>query len=226
MVAGGIVMIVIGVINLVCGILMNTNELVRVASFFTLGTSYPGTFNIVMGSLFLIGGIVLLVCGINRNKKKKELEMQMLQAMSRPVTEAAYTPPGAPSYPGPTAPAFTAQPAPTAPAVPYTQYRLQCVSGTFAGKRFPIEGKLVIGRDSGKCALVFPANVHGISGVHCQLELLDGSVWIKDLGSTYGTFLEGGNRLAASQSTRLAVGQKFWLGSENEVFMITPKGGL
>ena len=226
MVAGGIVMIVIGVINLVFGIVVNTNELIQVASFFALGTTHPGTFNIVIGSLLLIGGIILLVCGIDRNKKKKEAQLRLMQEMSRPVTAAAYTPPAAPSYPAATAPAYTAEPAPTVPSVPYTQFRLQCVAGAFAGKRFPIEGKLVMGRDSGKCALVFPAHTHGISGVHCQLEVLDGSVWIKDLGSTYGTFLEGGKRLAASQAQRLTMGTKFWLGSENEVFMITPKGGL
>jgi hypothetical protein len=206
MIAGGIVMIVFGVGNLVTGILLNSSDLVRLASFFAFGTGSPGAFFIVLGALLLIGGIVLLACGIDRDKKKKAEELWMLRQMSAPPAPAPMPAPG--------------------PAVPYTQFRLQCVAGVFAGKRFPIEGSLVLGRDSRKCALVFPSNTHGISGIHCRLEILDGSVWLKDLGSTYGTFLEGGKRLAAGQAIRLGIGTRFWLGSEKEVFMITPKGGL
>lgn len=202
MIPGGIVMIVFGVGNLIAGILLNSSDLLRLASFFAFGMGSPGTLFIVLGALLLIGGIVLLACGIDRNKKKKAEELWMLRQMSAPPA-----------------------PAPM-PAVPYTQFRLQCVAGAFAGKRFPIEGKLILGRDSGKCSLVFPARTQGISGIHCRLEILDGSVWLKDLGSTYGTFLEGGKRLAAGQTVRLDIGAKFWLGSEKEVFMITPKGGL
>ncbi|MBQ3487051.1 MAG: FHA domain-containing protein [Clostridia bacterium] len=201
-------MIVFGVINLICGIVMNTNEYIRVAAFFTLGTSRPGTFNLALGAVLLIGGIILVVCGAERDRQKKAEELMLLQMMSEPPV-----------------PAPVPAPAP-APAVPYTRFRLQCVAGAFAGKRFPIQGRLILGRDAQKCALVFPADTHGISGVHCQLEVLDGSVWIRDLGSTYGTFLEGGIRLAAGQAVRLAMGSRFWLGSEKEVFMITPKGGL
>lgn len=213
MIPGGIVMIVFGVGNLITGILLNSSDLVRLASFFAFGTGSPGMLFIVLGALLLTGGIVLLACGIvllacgiDRDKKKKAEELWMLRQMPVPPAPAPMPAPG--------------------PAVPYTQFRLQCVAGTFAGKRFPIESSLILGRDSRKCALVFPANTHGISGIHCRLEILDGSVWLKDLGSTYGTFLEGGKRLAAGQAIRLNIGTKFWLGSEKEVFMITPKGGL
>lgn len=208
MIAGGIIMIVFGVGGLITGIILNSSDLLRVVSFFTFGTDSPGILFIVLGALLLIGGIVLLVCGIERNKERKARELAMLMG------------------PAPLAGIPAPPPVPPAPAVPYTQFRLQCVAGTFAGKRFPIQGKLVLGRDGGKCDLVFPAGTHGISGVHCQLEVLGDSVWIKDLGSTYGTFLEGGKRLAANQAERLTVGARFWLGSEKEVFMITPKGGL
>ena len=52
------------------------------------------------------------------------------------------------------------------------------------------------------------------------------TVWLKDLGSTYGTYISGGRRLAANEAVQLRVGDKFWLGSENEVFVIAPKGGI
>ena len=57
--------------------------------------------------------------------------------------------------------------------------------------------------------------------------MVDGvTVWLKDLGSTYGTFLEGGRRLAANETVQLRIGEKFYLGSEREAFVIAPKGGI
>ncbi len=119
-------------------------------------------------------------------------------------------------------------PAPVAPApMPVnTSPRLQCLSGTFQGKRYFIEGAVRIGRDPSKNDLVFPAQSEGISGVHCVVRLGNGCVMLQDLGSTYGTFLGDGRRLAAGETANLKIGDRFWLGSENECFVITPKGGL
>ena len=120
---------------------------------------------------------------------------------------------------------------PTAPAAPAMAEvdngpRLQCLSGVFAGQRFSIEGSVRIGRDPARNDLVFPADTQGISGVHCVVMVDGGTIWLKDLGSTYGTFLAGGRRLAASEAVQVKIGDKFWLGSEKEVFVIAPKGGI
>ena len=104
--------------------------------------------------------------------------------------------------------------------------RLQCVSGTFAGQRFSLDNSVRIGRDPNKNDLVFPAGAQGISGVHCVLMVDGASVWLKDLGSTYGTYLPGGRRLAANEAVQLRIGEKFYLGSERETFVIAPKGGI
>lgn len=57
--------------------------------------------------------------------------------------------------------------------------------------------------------------------------MVDGvTVWLKDLGSSYGTLLEGGRRLAANESVQLHIGERFYLGSEKEAFIIAPKGGI
>lgn len=74
--------------------------------------------------------------------------------------------------------------------------RLQGVSGTFAGRRFPMADTVRIGRDPSLNQLSYPANVKGISRQHCELRLVNGQVYLKDLGSTYGTFLGSGQRLA------------------------------
>lgn len=104
--------------------------------------------------------------------------------------------------------------------------RFQAVSGCFEGKRFAIGTTVRIGRDPSKNDLVYPVDAQGISGVHCILLIQDGQLYLKDLGSTYGTYLGSGQRLAANQAAQLQVGDQFYLGSEKERFVITRKGGV
>ncbi len=104
--------------------------------------------------------------------------------------------------------------------------RFQAVSGVFAGKRFAIGEQVRIGREPAKNDFVYPADTQGISGIHCVLTFHDGQLYLTDLGSTYGTFLGAGTRLAANQPTPLRIGDKFFLGSEKESFVITGKGGV
>lgn len=104
------------------------------------------------------------------------------------------------------------------------ELRLQCVAGTFAGRRFSVNGTVRLGRDPSRNDLVFP-NVQGISSVHCTVTLEGGGLVLRDLGSTYGTFV-GGRKIAANQPVRLNVGDKFWLASEAQMFQVTVKGGM
>lgn len=108
------------------------------------------------------------------------------------------------------------------------ELRIQCVSGAFAGKRFALSPQVRMGRDPTKNDLVFPDGTQGVSGVHCVLiyDSTAGLLYIKDLGSTFGTFVNGGKRLAPSQAMPLNVGDRFSLGSERESFMVTRKGGV
>ena len=71
------------------------------------------------------------------------------------------------------------------------ELRIQCVSGAFAGKRFALSPQVRMGRDPTKNDLVFPDGTQGVSGVHCVLiyDSAAGSLYIKDLGSTFGTFV-------------------------------------
>ncbi len=127
----------------------------------------------------------------------------------------------------------TAPFAPTEPprsAVPAgggeNEWRLQCQSGAFAGRRFAINGQLRIGRDPARNDLVYPASTQGISGTHCVLRLQGGTLWLEDLGSSYGTFLADGRKLIPHQPVQLHRGGTFWLASQRETFQITGKGGV
>lgn len=103
-------------------------------------------------------------------------------------------------------------------------YRVQCLKGALGNKRvmIPKSRQIIMGRnaDSG---IRFPENTKGVSGRHCAVYYDKGAVYITDLGSSFGTFIEPGQRLTSQQSVQLPVGKKFWLGSENEVFVIDKK---
>ena len=103
--------------------------------------------------------------------------------------------------------------------------RVQAISGSLVGNRYPITGTLRIGRNPDCNEIVIPAGTDGVSGVHCKLSLVNGQVVLTDLGSTYGTYGNEGQRLAANQSVTLRVGDKFYLGSKKEMFEIVRKGG-
>lgn len=105
-------------------------------------------------------------------------------------------------------------------------FRFQALSGVFAGQRFSISSSVRIGRDPARNDFVYPAATQGVSGVHCVLTVQNGQLYLKDLGSTYGTFLSGGQRLAAQQAVPLQIGDRFYLGSERETFVITGRGGI
>ncbi len=105
------------------------------------------------------------------------------------------------------------------------EVRIQGQSGAFAGRRFAVNGQVRIGRDPGGNDLVYPDGTPGISGRHCVVTQQGGQVTLTDLGSSYGTFLAGGQKLVPNQAVTLRIGDRFCLGSEKESFVITGKGG-
>ena len=96
----------------------------------------------------------------------------------------------------------------------------------FAGKRFAINGTVRMGRNPDANDFVYPANTQGISGKHCSLTYAEGKLYLKDEGSSYGTFLGNGQRLNGQQVVELKVGDKFYLATTNETFIITQRGGI
>lgn len=103
---------------------------------------------------------------------------------------------------------------------------LVCEKGAMAGQAYPLgNGLLVLGRDPGSCQLILPPACQGVSRVHCQLEIRGGVCVLSDRGSTYGTYLEGGHRLAPGERVTLSLGQVFFLGSPENMFRLTVPTG-
>ena len=73
--------------------------------------------------------------------------------------------------------------------------------------------------------IVYPTETEGVSGNHCVIIRSSNQIYVKDTGSTYGTYLNGDSRLPANQLVTVQVGDKISLGSPAETFIITRKGG-
>ena len=174
-----------------------------------LGIHYETDKDLSLTLILIISGsvlavvIALIVWLVVKAKKKKKVT---------PVAPVVSTP--------------TYTPAPVTPVSNDLTPRLQAVEGYFKGKRYFISGEVRIGRDPSKNDLVYPTYIQGISGIHCVVRLQNGKIILQDLGSTYGTYLNDGRRLAANEPVVLRVGDRFWLGSEKESFVIVHKGGI
>lgn len=95
---------------------------------------------------------------------------------------------------------------------------IRCVSGLFKGMFFPLSGtKIILGRSVQSCSVVFPQDAMGVSSRHCELvwDKSTSTVVIKDLGSTYGTFVSDGRRLSPNQMAVLRGGDSFTIGNQN-----------
>lgn len=94
------------------------------------------------------------------------------------------------------------------------------IKGVMAGRSFHVSGSAVIGRNPEKCSICFPVNTQGISGLHCEIRRNGSGYEIIDRGSSCGTFLGSGQRLAENVPTTLPSGMYFYLGSTEQLFQI------
>lgn len=68
---------------------------------------------------------------------------------------------------------------------------LEGTQGVMAGRRIPIQGEVILGVDATRCNLVMPQGTPGISRRHLRFWPVNGCIQVMDLGSTYGTWLNG-----------------------------------
>lgn len=92
--------------------------------------------------------------------------------------------------------------------------------GTYINQSIPIDDEIILGRDASLCQLVFSASEKAISGVHCKIQNIDGTIQLTDMGSTNGTFLDTGVRLVPHVPQILLDGQEFYLGDKSNSFQV------
>jgi len=68
---------------------------------------------------------------------------------------------------------------------------LACVEGIYQGTCFPIREETLLGTDRSRCQIVYPPNTPGISRVHMRVWPEGDGLHVMDMGSSYGTWLNG-----------------------------------
>lgn len=68
------------------------------------------------------------------------------------------------------------------------RHALRGMSGPVLGRAFPVVGATLVGRGQ-DCHL--PFNVAGLSRQHARLTPMDKGIWVEDLGSSNGSFING-----------------------------------
>jgi pSer/pThr/pTyr-binding forkhead associated (FHA) protein len=79
---------------------------------------------------------------------------------------------------------------------------------------------MAMGRSPKLCQIVFPDDSLGVSSLHCEISLSPSGILLTDKGSTYGTFLQNGRKLAAHESVILAPGDGFYLADRKNEFKL------
>lgn len=102
---------------------------------------------------------------------------------------------------------------------------IQGVSGLLNGKTYMLTAgtPLIFGRRTEKCNVLFKNETKGISSLHCEIKWYNGKVLIKDLGSTYGTWLNEGTRLEPNKYYELPDQGVFYLESKENMFFMGMK---
>lgn len=92
--------------------------------------------------------------------------------------------------------------------------------GKLANRKYRVTQATKIGRDSSKCGISFPIDTKGVSAVHCEVEPSGSGILLRDLNSTYGTFLGNGTKVEPGENRRLSSGDSFYLGGEDNRFEV------
>ncbi|MFI3172708.1 MAG: FHA domain-containing protein [Eubacteriales bacterium] len=97
------------------------------------------------------------------------------------------------------------------------------LSGMYAGQQIPLASgdELLIGRDNAMCNLIVDQHAEKVSRKHCGITY-DASrgVYIVTDYSSNGTYIDGGNRLAANVPTRMQRGTVLALGNRENRFRL------
>ena len=91
-------------------------------------------------------------------------------------------------------------------------------NGIFAGQQVALNGPVTLGR-GGANVLMYPPNVQGISRRHCVIEMQEGQPVLIDLGSSFGTFVNG-NRIYSNTPIVLQNNDVISLADDNNTFRV------
>ena len=99
---------------------------------------------------------------------------------------------------------------------------IRSLAAQHGGKKVQIKNDpVVIGRNK-DCTIVFRDDTPGVSSKHCAIsyDKAAGAFIVKDMGSTYGTFLDSGMKLDPNRTYRLKAGDTVYLGDKANLLKV------
>jgi len=145
--------------------------------------------------------IVIAALLIAQNgKKKKAAEAAAAAAAAAKAAEAAKKASPAPA------------PAPEKPLRPM----VRSLADQHRNRKVQLGAEPVIAGRSPKCSIIYRDDTPGVSGTHCSVawDAAKHTFIVKDLGSSYGTYLESGMRLEPNREYLLKPGESVYLGDK------------
>lgn len=181
---------------------ISSNELMTFLDKNNIPYQKAGGGNIQIIVIIAAGVVILAIAAVILKKK--------VFVAGKSFAPAVKAKPSAPAVPN----------APSEQAVSTKKAVIRSMSAQHNGKTFPVgKAPVVIGRDPSKCVIIFKEGTKGVSGVHCSVSYDSETdmFTITDLGSTYGTYLIGGQQVLAKTSLNLRSGDSFYVGDKANV---------
>lgn len=103
---------------------------------------------------------------------------------------------------------------------PYLEAEILGLRGYYDETRVPVEDEvLYLGRNPETCHFLYPNGTPGVSFEHLCIWAEGGAVYIKDLQSSYGTWMKG-MRLEPYRAYQIRHGEIFYIGSKEQAFCL------
>lgn len=184
-------------------------------------SSDPISTELIIGIAVVAVVIVAVVIVVLKRPKPKPDQRSTDSA--QPSGGTLPPPPVPPTTPPPPSDPPVAPPPPPPPP-PVSVLYLCCEGGVQDGKRYPVSAAdMLIGR-SHSCNICYPDGTKGVSRQHCRLFWKNGTLYLMDLGSTYGTFLRGRGQIAPNVPVPVKAGDTFYLAEKRNAFVIRTGG--
>ena len=149
--------------------------------------------------------VVVIVLVSKNSKKKSQAQIDQARAQAAQAQQMA------------------AQAQAAANAQPTLTPTVRSLSIQHRGMSVPLtSGQIMIGRNRNDCALFYSSSTPGVSGRHCSVAFdpNTGDFILTDLKSTYGTFLQNGQKLNPLVQYRLRSGDRFYVGDPGNMIAV------
>lgn len=121
------------------------------------------------------------------------------------------------------APTYPASPAPAPVYAPVQRPVVYATGRQMTENKVYLDVRPVLVGRGTDCSIRYPNGTPGVSGRHCSIawDAASGQFIVTDLGSSYGTYTDGGQKLSANAPYRLLPGTDIRIGDKDNTLRLT-----